>query len=171
MSARLTLAAINRMPTRQAVEILAGVFENAPWVATQALQSRPFASIEALHAAMLRVVREQSEDQQLRFLRGHPELAGEAARRRAMTASSIEEQSSAGLDRLDGDEQPEIDQLNRAYRSKLGFPFIIAVRNHTMSGILEQFRKRLGNSRKQEVAAAFDEIASITRFRLARLVG
>src|SRR5207302_1159647 len=81
---------------------LGGVFEHSPWIAARALEARPFASVEALHAAMVAVVRRASRDEQLALLGAHPDLAGRAARAGALTNASAAEQSSAGLDRPAG---------------------------------------------------------------------
>src|SRR5204862_83419 len=77
-----------------------GVFENSPWVAEQAWAAGPFADVTALHAAMCDAVRGASRARQLALLGAHPDLAGRAARAGAMSAASVAEQASAGLDRL-----------------------------------------------------------------------
>jgi 2-oxo-4-hydroxy-4-carboxy-5-ureidoimidazoline decarboxylase len=40
---------------------------------------RPFASVDALHAAMVAVMNEAGDEEQLALLRAHPELTGKAA--------------------------------------------------------------------------------------------
>jgi 2-oxo-4-hydroxy-4-carboxy-5-ureidoimidazoline decarboxylase len=40
------------------VATLGGIFEHSPWVAEQACTRRPFESVDALHDAMMRGVRE-----------------------------------------------------------------------------------------------------------------
>jgi 2-oxo-4-hydroxy-4-carboxy-5-ureidoimidazoline decarboxylase len=84
--------------------------------------------------------------------------------------ASVAEQSSAGLDRLTGEEYERFNQLNAAYRGKFGFPFIIAVRQHDKGGILAAFETRLRNTIEQEVDAALTQVATITRLRLDALV-
>jgi 2-oxo-4-hydroxy-4-carboxy-5-ureidoimidazoline decarboxylase len=83
-----------------------------------------------------------------------------------MSASSVAEQSSAGLGRLTDDEYARFERLNAAYREKFGFPFIIAVRMHDKRAILAAFETRLGNSVDDEVQAALAQIADIARLRL-----
>ena len=56
-SPRFDLAALNAMDRDAFVAVLGPAFENAPWVAAGAWSERPFASVAALHAAMLDVVR------------------------------------------------------------------------------------------------------------------
>jgi 2-oxo-4-hydroxy-4-carboxy-5-ureidoimidazoline decarboxylase len=168
--AALSVADVNRMSVADFRRALGGVFEHSPWIAERAWRSRPFASVAALHAAMTRVVREASREEQLALLRAHPDLAGRAARAGDLTAASRAEQASAGLDRLTDAEYERFGRLNAAYRDTFGFPFIIAVRRHDKTAILAAFERRLGNTRDAEIEAALAEVADITRLRLDALV-
>jgi 2-oxo-4-hydroxy-4-carboxy-5-ureidoimidazoline decarboxylase len=164
------LAALNAMKRDAFVAVLGPAFENAPWVADGAWSERPFASVAALHAAMLDVVRRAPDERQLVFLCGHPELAGREAQTGTMTAESTGEQGSAGLNALTGGERSELQSLNRAYRERHGFPFIIAVRANTKQQIFEAIRSRLSQSTQIERGTALDQIGLITRGRIDALV-
>jgi 2-oxo-4-hydroxy-4-carboxy-5-ureidoimidazoline decarboxylase len=118
---------------------------------------------------MVDAVRHASREEQLALIRAHPDLAGKAARAGAMTASSVAEQSSAGLDRLTGEEYARFERLNAAYREKFGFPFIIAVRRHDKHGILRAFETRLRHGVDDEIQEALSQIADIARLRLEAL--
>ena len=166
----VTLESLNRASRDELGPLLGGIFEHSPWIAARAVEARPFASVEALHAAMVAVVRGASRDEQLALLRAHPDLAGRAARAGTLTSASASEQSSAGLDRLDDEEHERFGRLNAAYRAKFGFPFIIAVRRHDKTQILAAFEKRLGNTEAQEVEAALAQVFEIARLRLAGLI-
>ena len=166
----MTLEGLNRASRNELERALGGVFEQSPWVAARVVEARPFASVEALHAAMIAVVRRALREEQLALLRAHPDLAGRATRARALTNASAAEQSSAGLDRLDDEEYERFGRLNAAYREKFGFPFIIAVRRHDKKSILAAFEARLGNTPTQEMDGALAQVAEIARFRLAGLV-
>jgi 2-oxo-4-hydroxy-4-carboxy-5-ureidoimidazoline decarboxylase len=164
------LAAINRMEADAFEAFLGGVFEHAAWVARDAWERRPFASVADLHGAMMGAVRAAPARTRRAFLNGHPELAGPEARARSLTADSASEQGSAGLDRMTEAEEAAFDRLNAAYRARFGFPFIIAVRGRSRAEILSVFEARLGRDQAAEEAAALDEVAQITRMRLDRLV-
>ena len=166
----LSLAEINRMSPRDFRRALGEVFEGSPWIAERALAARPFASREALHEAMERVMRDASREEQLALLRAHPDLATRAGRASALSAASRGEQAGAGLDRLSERDYERFGQLNARYRERFGFPFIIAVRKHDTASILAAFERRLHNPVGAEMEAALSEIADITRFRLATLV-
>src|ERR1700752_666067 len=92
------------------------IFEDSPWVAERAFQQGPFPSIEAMHAAMVEVVKSATHEEQLALLRAHPDLGA----KRKMSEASTSEQASAGLDAEFA--------LNAAYKQKHGFPFLYAVK-------------------------------------------
>lgn len=166
----LDLGGLNATTQTEFVEALGGVFEYSPWVAEEAWSARPFADVDTLHEAMMRVVRHRNTEEKIALLRAHPELAGRVARAGEMTRDSVAEQSSAGLDRMTEAEFARFDHLNTAYREKFGFPFIIAVRNHNKESILDGFTSRLNNSPEEEIEAALNEIGAITRKRLEAIV-
>lgn len=166
----VTLADLNRLNTADFVAAIGDVFELAPWVAEAASARRPFATAIDLHAAMIGAVRAVPRDQQLAFLRQHPDMAGKAARAGAITEDSKHEQASAGLDALPEEEFARFHRLNDAYKTKFGFPFIVCVRRHTRDSILAQFERRLPNDVDAEFATALQEVFYITRLRLAAKV-
>jgi 2-oxo-4-hydroxy-4-carboxy-5-ureidoimidazoline decarboxylase len=170
MTPRPTLEELNRMPREAFLAALGDVFEHAPWVTGSVVDQRPFASVDALHTAMLASVRALPEDQLVALLAGHPALAGAAARAGTMTADSTKEQGALALEKLPGEQMARWDALNAAYQDKFGFPFIICVRRHTLASVLRSFEKRLARDRAAELVAAVEEIARVSRLRLAARV-
>ena len=149
---------------------LGGIFEHSSWVAQRAFDAGPFASVDALHAAMLRVVHAAPRGEQLALLRAHPELAGKAAVRGELTADSTKEQSGAGLDRCSPAEFAQITALNVRYNVTFGFPFIVAVKGLDRAAILREFARRADSPVAIEFAEALQQVARITRFRLDALI-
>jgi len=166
----MTLAEVNAMNPASFVAALGGVFEHSPWVAEGAVAKRPFASIEALHRAMVEVVAGAGEARQLVLIRAHPELAGKAAVRGELTADSRQEQSGAGLTQCSPKEFARLTELNRAYNAKFGFPFIIAVKGFDRAAIIARFAERIERDRASELAEALAQIARIARMRLEAMV-
>lgn len=169
MTAALPLEALNGMAPSAFVAELGEVFELAPWVAEETAAGRPYATVAALHDAMMGAVRAASTDRQQAFIAGHPELGSRVARR-DLTDHSQAEQGSLGLDRLSAEEFERFSRLNAAYREKFGFPFIVCVRRHTRDSILRQFERRIVNDLETERATALREIGLITRLRLVAKV-
>ena len=166
----LTLVHVNSLPAADFTAAVGDCFELAPWVAEATAAKRPFATVTALHEAMMGSLRAASREQQIAFLRGHPDLAGKAAHAGGVTPDSKREQASAGLDSLNEDELVRFHRLNEAYKAKFGFPFMICVRRHTRDSILERFARRLANDSATEFAAALQEVFYITRLRVAAKV-
>ena len=164
------ISRINVIDEETFVQLLGGVFEHSPWVARRAFARRPFASRAALHAAMVDVVERASREQQTALLNAHPELAGKETRAGALTVSSHAEQAGAGLNALAPEELARIGELNRAYRARFGFPFIIAVRDHDRRGIVAELERRLREDREVEVANGLRQVYRITEIRLEGLV-
>ena len=164
------LGELNRMGSADFAASIGDTFELAPWVAEAAAAKRPFAKVTALHEAMMGALRAAPRGRQLEFLRGHPDLAGKAARAGALTDDSKREQASVGLDSLSEEEFARFHRLNDAYKAKFGFPFMICVRRHTRDSILAQFERRLGNDANTEFASALQEVFYITRLRVAAKV-
>jgi 2-oxo-4-hydroxy-4-carboxy-5-ureidoimidazoline decarboxylase len=169
-SAARDIAAVNALDRAEFLRLFGGVFEHSSWVAVRAWSARPYASLDHLHAVMVAAVRDATRDEQLALLRAHPELAGKEAGDGTMTRDSAAEQRGAGLVNLDPAETQRISRLNAEYRIKFGHPFIIAVREHTKAGIFAEFERRLRNDPETEVNTCLEQVFTITRLRLERLI-
>jgi 2-oxo-4-hydroxy-4-carboxy-5-ureidoimidazoline decarboxylase len=165
-----TLEQINRMTREAFTEAFGDIYEHSAWIAEQAWPARPFADLEALCGAFVEVVRGASDEQRLSLLNAHPELAGREATAGSLTAASSQEQAGAGLVDLAPEELAHVARFNGDYRAKFGFPFIIAVRNHTKSTIMQAMETRLGNDRDAELRAALEQVFEIARLRLENLI-
>lgn len=163
----IPLSELNAATRAGFVGHLGGVFEHSPWVAERAYDRRPFATRDALHAAMVAAVEEAGPERQLALLRAHPELAGRAAVQGEMTEHSTQEQGGSGLLNCSPEEFARLQGLNRAYNEKFGFPFIVAVRGLDRAAIIETFARRLENTPEAEMAEALRQIARITGLRIA----
>jgi chitin deacetylase len=164
----------SQMTRERFVERFGGVFEHSAWIAERAwslelgpAHDRPL----GLHNALVRVFRSASRDERLGVLRAHPDLAGKLAQARRLTAASTAEQASAALDALTDEERATFERLNLAYTSKHGFPFIIAVRDHTKASILAAFERRVANGSDEEFETACRQVERIAELRLGAMLG
>jgi 2-oxo-4-hydroxy-4-carboxy-5-ureidoimidazoline decarboxylase len=157
-----TLFDLNQMSQTEFVTALGDIFEQTPVIAELAWQQHPFSSFEELYQRLVDVVINCSPDDQLALIRAHPDLGSKVK----MAAASVQEQAGAGLDRLSPDEYEQFQSLNQAYKIKFGFPFIIAVKNHSKTSILQAFEQRLQHSIAAEREQALHEIFQIAHFRL-----
>jgi 2-oxo-4-hydroxy-4-carboxy-5-ureidoimidazoline decarboxylase len=166
----MNLAQLNALDRGGFVGALGGLFEHSPWVANAAWSRRPFASLDALHAVMVAAMRNAPEEAQLALLRAHPELADRAALHGELTADSTREQSGAGLTDCSPRDLARLQELNRAYKVKFGFPFIVAVKGLDRGKIISRFAERLEHDRATEREEALEQIARIARFRLEAMI-
>ena len=163
----MTVAELSTSDRTAFVSTLGWIFEESPWVAQRAWERRPFASLDELHVAMVKVVADATEVEQLALLRAHPDL-GTRAR---VSDASTGEQRGAGLDRLTPDEFARLQRLNTDYRSRFGFPFLFAVKGSTKHDVLAALEARGRRTRDEEFAEALQQVYKIARFRLEELTG
>ena len=166
-----SLAHLNQADRAAFTAALGHLFEHSPWVAEETWPKRPFASAEALHAALCATMRGAARDRQLALIRAHHDLAGRLARQKKLTAESTREQASAGLDSLTDDELAEFTRQNDVYQAKFGFPFIICARLNAKSAILTAMQTRGGNPPGTEFTTALGEIEKIAWLRLQDVLG
>ena len=148
------------------VAAIGWVFEHSPWVAERAFHSRPFASLDALHAAMTEQVERATFAESLALLQAHPDLGARAR----LSEASTEEQAGAGLDSLTPGEFEQLHRLNAAYRDRFGFPFLLAVKGSTKHDILRALQARMEASPEDEYREALRQVYRIARFRLEDLI-
>ncbi|WP_415830951.1 2-oxo-4-hydroxy-4-carboxy-5-ureidoimidazoline decarboxylase [Castellaniella denitrificans] len=162
----MTLNELSSLTQAEFSRELGAIFEHSPWIPERAWAARPFADVEALHQAMMRVVREAGPAEQLALITAHPELAGKEAAAGTLTSDSTSEQRGAGLDQCSPEELRRLRGLNAAYRERFGFPFVIAVKGRSRYQIMDAIEQRLHNERDAEFETCLDQIGQIARFRL-----
>ncbi|NKB22746.1 MAG: 2-oxo-4-hydroxy-4-carboxy-5-ureidoimidazoline decarboxylase [Alphaproteobacteria bacterium] len=166
----VSLVELNKGEDADFIAALGDVFEHSPWLVERTASARPFATRDVLIEALMVAMREAAEEEKLALIRAHPDLAGKAARAGDMTDHSRYEQSSVGLDRLSDDDYDRFTRLNDAYKEKFGFPFIIAVLDHTKDSILAAFEERIESSRESQIDEAINNIGRIVSLRVLNTV-
>ncbi|PMR73307.1 2-oxo-4-hydroxy-4-carboxy-5-ureidoimidazoline decarboxylase [Billgrantia endophytica] len=150
------------------------IYEHSPWVADLTWQrglGNEQDTPPGLAEAMGQTLRDATPEQQLEVIRAHPDLAGKAALAGELTDDSTREQAGAGLDQCTPEEMARFERLNDAYKSRFGFPFVMAVKGNDRHAILAAFETRLENSRDEERLTAIEQINRIARFRLEARLG
>jgi 2-oxo-4-hydroxy-4-carboxy-5-ureidoimidazoline decarboxylase len=162
----VSLVELNKGEDADFIAALGDVFEHSPWLVARTASARPFSSRDALIEALMMAMREAAEEEKLALIRAHPDLAGKAARAGDLTDHSLHEQSSVGLDRLSDEEYDRFTRLNDTYKETFGFPFIIAVLDHTKDSILAAFEDRLEGDRAGQIDEAIKNIGRIVSLRV-----
>jgi 2-oxo-4-hydroxy-4-carboxy-5-ureidoimidazoline decarboxylase len=170
MTTKISIEKLNTVTQEEFTQILADIYEYSSWIPNKAWQSRPFASVDNLHQTMLKIVEDSTNEEKLKLLRCHPQLAGKEAKNGHLTDASTQEQSSANLNTLSKEEMDEITTLNNQYMDAHQFPFIIAVKGHTKASIFEEFKTRVSKPTIKEMNAAIWQVGLIASFRLADLL-
>jgi 2-oxo-4-hydroxy-4-carboxy-5-ureidoimidazoline decarboxylase len=171
MSRFLTLTP-SRLSRADFVKVFADIFEHSPWIVEKAFEPSFDPSVdqvESLHQRMADILLSARHEAQLALINAHPDLAGKAAIRGELTASSTSEQSGAGISECTAEEFTRFTELNDAYKAKFGFPFIMAVKGSNRNQILAAFEERIHHSPEQEFSRALAEINKIALSRLQAL--
>ena len=150
------------------VNLLKSIYEHSQWVPERVL-SKVVVEIKTkkeLHIRMKQIVDDASKIEKLNLIRAHPELGNKIQKTKKLTRFSQEEQTSVGLDQCTEEEFKILTNLNKEYRSKFKFPFIIAVTGLSKNYIIENIKKRVKNSQEEEFQTAISEIHKIAQIRI-----
>lgn len=159
------LAQINEANDDHATQMIQPFIERSPLLAARVALRRPFCDPEALAAAIAAEIAALSHAELTAFFGGHPELAPIAPA--AMTRHSQSEQGRLSLSEPDDALRIRLADLNRRYRQKFGFPFIVALAHHAdIDSVLATFARRLEATMDEEMATARDEIVAVSRARV-----
>lgn len=167
---KLTVNQINQMSQSEFVECFGGIYEHSDWVAKQAWLAAPFDDFDAVLTSLANVVSQSDDSTKLALLRAHPQLSGRVSERHQLTNASQAEQKSVGLNELTSEQADWLAQYNALYYKAFGFPFIIAVKNHTQAQIFQQMENRVNNCVDDELKTALEQVDEIARIRLSQLV-
>jgi len=172
---------LNQAQGAQARVMLAGLYEHSDWIVDRVLAQRessgkPFVSLAQLKHACCAVVQAASRQEKLALLQAHPELAGRAALAGELGDASAREQSRSGLQACSPEEFEAFHALNRAYRERFGWPFILAIGGPRAQGlcrseILAVWRRRLDQTPACEFAECLRQVHRIAELRLNERAG
>ena len=143
---------IDKLSETEFTEVFGNIFENASWIAEKLYIQKPFKNFKDLSNKMISIFENVNNQNKLKILNSHPDLAAKA-KIGYLTLDSNKEQSNARLDQCTEEEFNEFKNLNLEYKNKFGFPFIIAVKGRNKSEILVNFKKRILSDKQIE----FDE--------------
>ena len=167
----MKLETLNQMSDSEFTDTLGAIYEHSPWVAEAVAAKRPFASVSELAGTMKDVVNQSDDKTHITLLRAHPEFAGKAAMSGELTDASAREQGSLSLNNLPSDQHQRMQEFNRRFMQKFGFPGIVAVRmQKSVEDIFALLEQRLQNSPEQEIPAAIAQVHLIAGCRLQDLI-
>lgn len=157
------------------IAFLGGIYEHSSWIAETFYEehmngkddiSTSISNVRDLYQRMSSVVDNATQEQKLALLCAHPDLCAKIDQMKALTKSSQEEQSKAGLGSLTEEERTRFSTMNSAYREKFGFPFILAARHVTKYTVLAAIEGRLERTVEAEFTGALYQVSKIAWMRL-----
>ena len=157
-----------RIGSKKFVNILKSIYEHSPWVPERLLSKEgiEIKTKRELRLQMKQIVDDASKIEKLNLIRAHPELGNKLQKTKKLTRFSQEEQKSVGLDQCTEEEFEILTSLNKEYRSKFEFPFIIAVKGLSKNYIIENMKKRIKNNQEEEFNTAISEVHKIAKLRI-----
>ena len=157
---------INNLSKSDFISTFGNVFEKTDWIAKKAYETKPFNNIDELFSIMMKIFENTRKKNHLEIFNAHPDLAIE----KKLTDDSKKEQNNASLNACSDQEFKEFTKLNKDYKKKFGFPFIIAVKGKKKEEILNNFRQRITNNINSEFEEAKKQVKKIANFRLNEII-
>jgi 2-oxo-4-hydroxy-4-carboxy-5-ureidoimidazoline decarboxylase len=159
---------IDKLTKTEFTKIFGNIFENASWISKKLYEQKPFKNFQDLSKKMISIFESANNQDKLKILNGHPDLANNT-KIGILTQDSNQEQNSAGLDQCTEEEYNQFQDLNSEYKSKFGFPFILAIKKRKKSEILITFKKRVLSNKKTEFNEGVAQVVQIANLRLENL--
>jgi len=156
----------NKLSKTEFISIFGNIFEKTEWIAEKCYELKPYNNLDNLFSKMIEIFESAKKDKHLEILNSHPDLAIE----KKLTEDSKNEQKEASLNQCSEDEIREFEKLNKEYKKKFAFPFIIAVKGKNKEEILNNFRQRITNDINLEFEEAKKQVKKIAGFRLSEII-
>ena len=145
---------MRELPRKLSVEELAELFEGRTRLVVRLSETEhPLEQADD-------VITTLEEDDKIEALAAHPAIG----QRAGLSARSAAEQGA----NADSEVLDELAQLNAEYEQRHGFRFVVFVNRRSKAEILEVLRKRLGNTREEELDTGCRELVAIARDRWTR---
>lgn len=171
MSKKFSIENVNKFSSSEFVHAFKNVVELWPNASETVFKKHPFADRTELITHFTGYLENLNISDKVTVLQSHPDLAGKLMDENKLSNESTDEQISAGLNQLTVQQSLQMLELNTKYKEKFGFPFVICVRqNNKIECILDGFRKRLPNTRDQEIINGIEEVKKICQLRIEDIV-
>ena len=161
----MRLAELNALSFDAAVREFLRCCGSTKW-ARAMTTARPFATIEAVHAAADTMTNSLDPSDWLEAFHSHPRI-GE----RATAGASWSRDEQAGAHGASDAVRDRLAARNREYEARFGYIFIVCATGRTADEMLADLERRLAHNAGDELSVAAAEQRKITRLRLAKLLG
>ncbi|AIU92471.1 purine/pyrimidine permease [Corynebacterium ulcerans] len=162
----VSLDEINAMNREDFVAALRPLFNQETWPLEEAWESRPFADVSELRAAIQVGVLTASGERREALIHDYPDTSAILLATDAEAPSISAERGSLGFDDLDDVETAQLLEVSAAYRERFNMPFVYCLgTNDSIRSIVDTAIRRLANSDEQEHRVALSEIIEIANDR------
>lgn len=162
----VSLDEINAMNREDFVAALRPLFNQETWPLEEAWESRPFADVSELRAAIQVGVLTASGERREALIHDYPDTSAILLATDAEAPSISAERGSLGFDDLDDVETAQLLEVSAAYRERFNMPFVYCLgTNDSIRTIVDTAIRRLANSDEQEHRVALSEIIEIANDR------
>lgn len=161
---------INKMDDAVYLTTFSPLFNADPWVLEESSQKRPFTGFVDMFENLIDIIKVSDHKTQLSLIEDHPDLACPSARAGSIAAASQEEQKSSGLNSCTEEEAVKLTALNKQYREKFGFPFLLAVKGYDKAAIFTEIEDRINNDPATEFNIAMQQYYKVVMLRMQDLV-
>ncbi len=165
--ATAALHGFNALPDAEARTSLLACCASSTWT-QRMLAGRPYPTVERLLDMAEDTCRSLSPSDVDEALSGHPRIGDRAEGVSREAAWSRQEQ--AAVSDADAAVQAALHAGNVAYEQRFGRVFLIRAAGRTPAQMLAELERRLDNDPESEQQAVVDQLAQITRLRLAKLL-
>jgi OHCU decarboxylase len=160
---------LNALPDDNARDSLATCCAAGRWVDAM-LARRPFTSDDAVLQAAADAAATLTEADWLEAFAAHPMIGDVASLREKYAATrELAAGEQSGATAASEATLAELAALNRTYRDRFGFIFIVFATGKSADEMLALLKARINNSREQELKIAAAEQLKITQLRLQKL--
>lgn len=166
----ITISEVNSLSDDNFDATFGNVIELCSDAAVYVKDKRPFNSVSDLCDEFYTYLDQLSVQDKVEVLKLHPDLAGSLAARGELTKESAEEQRAAGLEQLTPQMKNTMNEYNRRYKEKFGFPFIICAKENKIQSIIHGLQNRYNNSYEEEINTGINEVKKICRLRILDIV-
>ena len=107
---------IDKLSKTEFTEVFGNIFENASWIAEKLYLQKPFKNFQNLSNEMISIFENANNQNKLKILNSHPDLA-DKAKIGSLTLDSNNEQNDAGLNQCTEKEFNDFKNLNLEYKN------------------------------------------------------
>ena len=165
-------AKLNALPKEEAQKAFYQCCSSTVW-ATQLVSCLPFKSEDELLQQADKLWNSCKLADYLEAFSHHPKIGGniQNLREKFRATATWASQEQQGVEGASEEVLESLSSGNTEYEAKFGFVFLICATGKSAAEMLEALKKRLPNTKDQEILNAKVEQGKITQIRLKKLLG